>query len=186
MSLDGSGDGQRLEVALDDHDDTEPLPPAHFGGGGDGPAALAAEGVGGPAGAGGEQEAEAGPITDTLASGLVGMQQRRASIEQQIDELSAVAVEFLEAMKKDFLERMARLKAEVGGYCAGQEGVWRETNAMTQEALGRLGAARTLVHKLGLNATGAAGGGQMQGSGDGGEASGPALGGPEGGGGLGL
>ncbi|PNG80426.1 hypothetical protein TSOC_015361, partial [Tetrabaena socialis] len=45
------------------------------------------------------------------------------------------------------------LKGEVRGYCSGQGGAWRETNALTQEALGRLGGARQLVRSLGLSAT---------------------------------
>ncbi|PNW80781.1 hypothetical protein CHLRE_07g329450v5 [Chlamydomonas reinhardtii] len=70
----------------------------------------------------------------------------------KIDELTNVAVDFLEAMKKDFVERMNRLKAEVGSYCGSQEAAWRDTNAHTQEALSRLEGARQLVRSLGLNA----------------------------------
>lgn len=45
-----------------------------------------------------------------------------------------------------------RLKSNVALFCNGQEAEWRETNAMTQEALSRLDAARSLVRSLGLNA----------------------------------
>ncbi|PNW80782.1 hypothetical protein CHLRE_07g329450v5 [Chlamydomonas reinhardtii] len=164
MSLDDAGDvGQRLEVLLADDQ--------HEGGGSLQLGVSAAHGGtgagthhhdGGAEGAAGDEEADGeghaaaepptepppGPVTDTIMTGLVGMQQRKAAIEQQV----RVAVDFLEAMKKDFVERMNRLKAEVGSYCGSQEAAWRDTNAHTQEALSRLEGARQLVRSLGLNA----------------------------------
>ncbi|KAG2442029.1 hypothetical protein HYH02_009821 [Chlamydomonas schloesseri] len=132
----------------------------HAGGGGEsGPAgahsgAVGDEEVDGEGHAAAEQPSEPppGPMTDTIMTGLVGMQQRKAAIDQQIDELTNVAVEFLEAMKKDFVERMHRLKGDVSTYCSSQEATWRDTNAHTQEALSRLEGARQLVRSLGLNA----------------------------------
>ncbi|KAG2440779.1 hypothetical protein HXX76_003635 [Chlamydomonas incerta] len=181
MSLDDAGDvGQRLEVLLadDQHEGAGSLQLAtaaasnggpggathHRAGGGESPAAAGAhsgsaadEEVDGEGNAVAEPPSEpppAGPMTDTIMTGLVGMQQRKAVIEQQVrgEGSSTVAVEFLEAMKKDFVERMNRLKAEVGSYCGSQEAAWRDTNALTQEALGRLEGARQLVRSLGLNA----------------------------------
>ncbi|KAG2496749.1 hypothetical protein HYH03_005158 [Edaphochlamys debaryana] len=178
MSLDGGLDGQNVEVPLDDQlqaaagrGEAGDGPGSGNGadphGHGDGQDAAAANG-GALANGGGGHEADAdgdagpgdGPMTDTIAAGILAVQQRRANIEQQIDELTSsewarserAALDYLEAMRKDFLERMARLKAEVGGFCNTQVATWREANATTQEALNRLAAARELVRSLGLNA----------------------------------
>ncbi|EFJ45680.1 hypothetical protein VOLCADRAFT_94093 [Volvox carteri f. nagariensis] len=226
----GGHESQRLEVALDDGGEEQNHRTAAgrqdgggiiiggSGGGGGCDDALAghhhhhndADGGGG-GGGGGHPEQEVaieGPVTETIAAGLLALRQRRTAIEQQVIGIGCasglillvhhvcvvaahVALDYLEATKKDFVERMARylvfsrvgafayppsrssrrtscalrhtrgqlsdvlrtgLKSNVAMYCNSQVAEWRETNAMTQEALSRLDAARALVRSLGLNA----------------------------------
>ncbi|GFR51840.1 hypothetical protein Agub_g14306, partial [Astrephomene gubernaculifera] len=88
MSLDGGNEGHRLEVGLDDQDDQHhPSDNGTRDGGGAGLHGDEGQGAAAEDGGGGNHdpaaEADAGPVTETIAGGLISMQQRKAAIEQQ-------------------------------------------------------------------------------------------------------
>eukprot|EP00877_Chromochloris_zofingiensis_P008045 jgi/Chrzof1/3494/Cz12g27150.t1 len=89
-------------------------------------------------------------LTETVASGLLAMQGRQADINAKIDGMTAAGLEFLDMIKQSFIERMARIKEEVGAFCNEQSVAWTGLSDETQSSLQRLQAVQTSVQSLGI------------------------------------
>ncbi|GMH37450.1 hypothetical protein BSKO_05323 [Bryopsis sp. KO-2023] len=92
-------------------------------------------------------------VTETVGSGIAGMEARASEIDAKITDLISVACQILDHVKEQFIERMERLREEVSAFQKNQTEQWMAMSMETHECIERLQNAQHLVQRLTLGAS---------------------------------